>query len=67
LLTRGYRVYLVADAVSSRRRVDHDVALKRLRDSGATLTTAESVLFEWCETAESPAFKAMRDLVAKAP
>lgn len=67
LLSRGYLVYVVADAVSSRRRSDHDVALARLRDSGAIVTTAESVLFEWCETAESEKFKAMRDLVAKAP
>jgi nicotinamidase-related amidase len=65
LLSRGYRMYIVADAVSSRRRLDHEVALARLRDSGAVVTTAESVLFEWCETAESGQFKAMRDLIAK--
>jgi nicotinamidase-related amidase len=67
LLSRGYRVYVVADAVSSRRRLDHDVALARLRDSGAVVTTAESVLFEWCETAEALQFKAMRNLIAKRP
>jgi nicotinamidase-related amidase len=65
LLSRGYRVYVVADAVGSRHRIDHDVALQRMRDQGIIVTTAESVLFEWCETAEAPQFKAIRDLVAK--
>jgi nicotinamidase-related amidase len=65
LLSRGYRVYVAADAVGSRHRIDHDVALQRLRDHGVIVTTAESVLFEWCETAEMPQFKAIRDLVAK--
>jgi nicotinamidase-related amidase len=63
LLSMGYRVYVVADAVGSRRRFDHDIALARLRDSGATVTTTESVLFEWCETADADAFKGIRDLV----
>jgi len=67
LLTRGYRVFIVADAVGSRRRSDHEIALQRLRDCGVFLTTAESILFEWCETAESERFKPVRDLVAKSP
>ena len=66
LLSRGYRVYVAADAVGSRRRLlDHDVALQRMRDSGVIVTTVESVLFEWCETAEALQFKVVRDLVAK--
>lgn len=64
LLSRGYRVHVVADAVGSRRRLDHDVALARLRDSGVIVTTAESVLFEWCGTAESEQFKAMREFLS---
>lgn len=64
LLSMGYRVHVVVDAVGSRHRHDHDTAISRLRDSGVTVTTTESVLFEWCETAESEKFKALRDLVA---
>ena len=63
LLAAGDRVTVVADAVGSRRDLDHRVALDRLRDAGATVTTTEAVLFEWCETAEHPAFAAVREVV----
>ena len=63
LLARGYRVYVAADAVASRRSLDAEIALQRLRDCGATLTTVESVLFELCESAASPQFKALSQLV----
>jgi len=63
LLSEGFSVYIPVDAVTSRHNVDHKVALKRLRDSGATLTTSESVLFEWCETAASDQFKQISQLV----
>ncbi|MBA3315908.1 MAG: hydrolase [Planctomycetota bacterium] len=64
LLSMGYRVYVAVDAAGSRHRIDREIALARLRDSGAIVTTTESVLFEWCETAESDQFKSLRDLVA---
>ncbi len=63
LIARGYRVFVVVDAVGSRRAIDQDVALQRLRDSGVTLTTAESVAFEWCVSADDPQFKAVSSLV----
>jgi nicotinamidase-related amidase len=63
LLSRGYRVFVAADATGSRRDVDYDVALNRLRDGGAAVVTTESVLFEWCEAAGTEAFRAVRDLV----
>lgn len=63
LLSLGYCVTVVADAVASRRPFDRDVALQRLRDVGVTVTTAEAVVFDWCETAEDPQFKALNQLV----
>lgn len=63
LLALGYRVYLCTDAVSSRHLSDHEVAINRLRDSGAIVTTTESVLFEWCEAAGTDQFRRIRDLV----
>ena len=63
LLALGYQTYVVLDAVASRRELDHRAALERMANSGATLTTAESVLFEWCETAEAPEFKSLSALV----
>ena len=65
LLQLGYRVCIAADAVGSRREHDHHVALRRLEGSGAVISTTEAILFEWCNTAKNPAFKKMRELIAK--
>jgi nicotinamidase-related amidase len=63
LLAAGFSVYVPADAVASRNPYDRDIALNRLRDSGATITTTESVLFEWCETSAAPEFKQISALI----
>jgi hypothetical protein len=63
LLSAGYHVYVVADAVASRREIDQRIALERMTGSGAILTTAESVLFEWAETADTAEFKQLSGLV----
>lgn len=63
LIAAGFSVSVVEDAVASRSAADCETALRRMRDVGAIVTTAESVLFEWCETAEAPEFKAISRLV----
>jgi nicotinamidase-related amidase len=66
LLGDGYRVYVAADAVGSRFQSDCEIALRRMDSSGATLTTAESALFEWCEVAGTPQFKQISALAREA-
>ncbi|WP_165251071.1 isochorismatase family protein [Paludisphaera soli] len=63
LLDLGFRVQVPADAVASRNPFDRDVALRRLESAGATITTTEAALFEWCATADRPEFKALSALV----
>jgi nicotinamidase-related amidase len=63
LIHAGFRPYVVADAVSARGKVDHDMALRRMELSGATITTTESVLFEWCQASGTPEFKQISALV----
>ena len=63
LLADGYRTFVAVDAVGSRSTMDHDTALRRMDSAGATLTTAESALFEWCEAAGTPEFKQISALV----
>lgn len=63
LMALGYRVFLPADAVGSRKTLDWKTALDRLSAGGAVVTTTESVLFEWCETADTPEFKDISRLV----
>lgn len=63
LLSLGHRVYVVADGVSSVNPEERVVALARLRDAGAIVTTSESLLFEILGDAKSDAFKAISGLV----
>ncbi len=63
LLALGYQVHVPVDAVSGRIEIDRQIAFRRMELSGAVLTTAETVLFEWCELAGTPEFKAVSKLV----
>ncbi len=63
LLAAGYQTTVVADAVGSRGDLDHQTALERMANSGATISTAEAVLFEWCESSAAPEFKQLSALV----
>jgi len=63
LLAGGFRVHVPADAVASRSKLDWRVALDRMASSGATVTTVESVLFEWCQRAGTPEFKQIQKLI----
>jgi nicotinamidase-related amidase len=63
LIAFGCDVFLPVDALSSRRPLDHEVALRRLANEGATITTTEAVLFEWCERAGTDEFKQISRLV----
>jgi nicotinamidase-related amidase len=66
LLADAWRVYVAADAVGSRFEVDCRIALGRIDSAGATLTTTEAALFEWCEAAGTPEFKKISQLAREA-
>jgi nicotinamidase-related amidase len=57
LLADGWRVFVAVDAVGSRFDVDYRTALARMDSAGATLTTVEAAMFEWCAAAGTPEFK----------
>ena len=63
LLAAGYRVYVLADGVSSCNREEVPIALARLRAAGATVTTSESWLYETMGDASIPAFRNIVGLV----
>ncbi len=67
LLAEGFRVYVAADAIGSRSLHDYEIALRRMESSGATLTTVEAALFEWCQDAKSPQFKQISQLIREKP
>lgn len=63
LMARGFRVFVADDTTGSGNQIDHETGMQRLRNAGATICTAESIAFEWCETAETECFKAISKLV----
>lgn len=67
LLAEGLRTFVVADAVAARHQSDHEIALCRMRDCGATVTTVESVMFEWVGSADRPEFKAVSNIIKSKP
>jgi nicotinamidase-related amidase len=63
LLDRSRRVYVVGDAVGSRRPENREAALRRMERAGAEIVTTEMAIFEWLGSAEHPAFKSVISLV----
>ncbi|GAA5891917.1 hypothetical protein JCM8208_002935 [Rhodotorula glutinis] len=63
LLERGIDVHVLADGVSSCNQDEVGIALKRMRDAGALVTTSESILFQLIDDAAHPAFRSLAGLV----
>lgn len=63
LLQNGFQVNLAADAVSSRKKIDYEISLKRMAQHGAEITTSEAVLFELLEVCGTDVFKAVSKIV----
>ncbi len=56
-------VMVPVDAIGSQSERDHDFALRRMETSGATITTTQSLLFEWTETSLHPRFREISAIV----
>ncbi|XP_064236861.1 isochorismatase domain-containing protein 2 isoform X2 [Aotus nancymaae] len=63
LLDRGLQVHVVVDACSSRSQVDRLVALARMRQSGAFLSTSEGLILQLVGDAANPQFKEIQKLI----
>ncbi len=63
LLDRGFRVFVVADAISSRTAENHRLAVERLAAAGAVIVSTEMILFELLERAGTEEFKRILSLV----
>lgn len=63
LLAQGQKVVVLDDCVSSRSANDARVALERMRDAGAVISTMESVLFELLRVSGTQEFKSISALV----
>ena len=63
LLDEGFEVFVVADAVSSRRAESKEIALRRMTQEGVKLTTTEMVLLEMVTTSGTDEFRAISKLI----
>ncbi|XP_053460048.1 isochorismatase domain-containing protein 2 isoform X2 [Nycticebus coucang] len=63
LLDRGLQVHVVVDACSSRSQVDRLVALARMRQSGAFLSTSEGLILQLVGDAAHPQFKEIQKII----
>jgi nicotinamidase-related amidase len=66
LLAGAWQAYVAVDAVGSRYEIDYRTALSRMESAGATLTTTEAALFEWCQAAGTPQFQQISRLAKEA-
>lgn len=57
LLEKGFGVWIAADAVSSRNREDHDLALARLAHLGVSVGSVEMLIYELLGQAGTKEFK----------
>ena len=58
-----YDVHLVGDCISSRKRINKDLATTKLIQHGVSVTGLEMCLFELVKDCRSPEFKEILDLV----
>ncbi|KAG8569657.1 hypothetical protein GDO81_014507 [Engystomops pustulosus] len=63
LLNKGFDVHVVADACSSRSQVDRLLALSRMKQSGAFLTTGEGAILQLLQDATHPKFKEVQKII----
>ncbi|WP_420477017.1 isochorismatase family protein [Noviherbaspirillum sp. ST9] len=57
LLSIGRNVFVLEEAVGSRRARDKALALGRMQQHGAEIVSREMVAFEWLESADNPRFR----------
>ncbi len=62
-LFKGYDVHLVANAVSSRKKIDYDIALRRMEDEGAKLSSSEMIIFQMIKDSKEEHFKEISQII----
>lgn len=63
LLEQGVEVHVARDAVGSRHPGDLEVGVRKMERAGAVTSSVETALFELCERAGTPEFKAVQQVI----
>ena len=59
----GFNVYLMADAISSRKKSDYDISLRRLETEGVKLASTEMIIFQMIKDSKDRNFKELSGIV----
>ena len=63
LCAAGFKPLVVADAVGSRKLLDKEAGLARMRAAEVGIVTGEMVIFEWLRRADSEGFRVLLPLI----
>jgi nicotinamidase-related amidase len=63
MIKKGFTVMVVEDCITSRKLNDKNIAVQRMLQENALISTYESILFELCRVADGDEFKAVSKLV----
>ena len=63
LIKENFDVFMLVDALGSRKTLDKEIGIQRLSQAGAKLITTEMAAFEWLDSAQNPAFKEVLKLI----
>ncbi len=63
LIANGFHVSLAADACSSRKEIDYNIALERMRAVDVIVTTTEAILFELLQVCGTDEFKQISKII----
>jgi isochorismate hydrolase len=63
LISQGYSVHLICDAISSRSPANREIAIQRIAAVGGLLSNVEMALFELMKDAKHPKFRDVSKLL----
>jgi len=63
LIENGFQPVVIEDCTSSRKPSDKEIAIKRMRQEGAIVSSYESILFELARVSGTETFKSISRLV----
>jgi len=63
LIVNGFQVSLAADACSSRKEIDYNIAIERMRSADVIVTTTEAILFELLKVSGTDEFRKISKII----
>lgn len=63
LLELGHEVEVVVDCISSRKQIDKEIGIEKMKSLGAHITSVEMALFEMLGSADHPKFREISKII----